>query len=174
MVEPLDETESFSKPSLHQFQTAPAVMSTIPRSLANSMSRSVPSFINIPDIIQGSSSYSASLAAPYCLPKISVNAGALNNSLNINRHHSNESNVNQSSTPSGSRPHTPKRATSGGRTYTPEDLSAAVEMVIQQVAQPVEVIRRYNIPRRTFFRHLAKRRKQLGIPPKRQHRNRPF
>lgn len=52
------------------------------------------------------------------------------------------------------------------KSYSVEQLAAAVERVISGECQPVEAITQYKIPRRTFFRHLKNRRRQLGIPTK--------
>ncbi|XP_018020546.1 protein tramtrack, alpha isoform [Hyalella azteca] len=52
------------------------------------------------------------------------------------------------------------------KTYSLEQLNTAINAVIFEKAQPVEAINKYNIPRRTFFRHLKNKRNELGIEPK--------
>jgi len=50
------------------------------------------------------------------------------------------------------------------RTYTPEDLTAAVNAVISNDMKPIQAIDMYKIARRTFFRRLGDERKKRGIP----------
>lgn len=63
--------------------------------------------------------------------------------------------------PSNTRRGSP-RSVNAPKNYTNADLALAVELVINGTCQPVEAINRFNIPRRTFFRHLKKRREELG------------
>ena len=54
------------------------------------------------------------------------------------------------------------------RLYTPEQLATALDLVIENKNTPVQVIKSFSIPRRTFFRHLKNRRDELGITPKQE------
>ena len=60
------------------------------------------------------------------------------------------------------------RAPRRERRYTPEQLATAVDLVIEKKDTPAQVIKRFNIVRRTFFRHLYNKRKELGLLPEQE------
>ena len=46
-------------------------------------------------------------------------------------------------------------------------MAAAVEAVVKDEITPGKAVEKYEVPLRTMFRHVAKRREELGLPPKR-------
>ena len=47
-------------------------------------------------------------------------------------------------------------------------MAAAVEAVVTDEVTPVEAVKKYDVPRRTLFRHMFKRREELGLLPTKQ------
>ena len=51
--------------------------------------------------------------------------------------------------------------------YDKASMAAAVEAVVKDEITPGKAVEKYEVPLRTMFRHVAKRREELGLPPKR-------
>jgi hypothetical protein len=92
---------------------------------------------------------------------INNNVNDANNEFSNNKVH--EILLNKKGTKSPKNEEKLLRLKGGEKTYSAEDLATAVNLVINGHEKPVSVIARFQIPKRTIFRHLNSKRVALGI-----------